>query len=385
MAEWALGRHTRRGTVGAFARAGLPFGRQVGWFFFAIILAATSYYSVAVGWVLCFALAEAGAVVGLGWNAAAVLPPAAGFVAQSFLLELGFTAAVILGAAFVLARGLRGGIEVASRYLIPALFVILLVLIARSVTLPGAMDGVRWYLFKFRMSDVTGTVVVAALGQAAFSIGLGGTFMVVYGSYLRDDEPLARGAVWTASSDTAAGLLAGLAIFPAVFALGMEPGSGPRLIFDTLPQVFAAMPAGRVFAFLFYIALFFGALLSVIAALEVAIAGLTDNTRLGRRAAVWITAGIALTLSIPPMINMEIFVPWDLTFGSGMQTLGALFAVVTVGWALKRSSALAALSQGGRPAPRWLYYWLRFVVPGGILLAGVWWLLTDVLRVAGGV
>jgi SNF family Na+-dependent transporter len=100
---------------------------------------------------------------------------------------------------------------------------------------------------------------------------------------------------------------------------------------------------------------------------------------------VWITAGIALTLSIPPMINMSIFVPWDLTFGSGMQTLGALFAVVTVGWALKRSAALAALSQGGRPAPAWLYYWLRFVVPGGILLVGVWWLLTDVLHVVGSV
>lgn len=386
MAEWSLGRHTRRGTVGAYERAGLPFGRQVGWFFFAIVLAATAYYAVAVGWVLAFALAELTSAAGVSWNAAAVLPPAEGFDGRSFALQITFTLVVIGGGAAILVMGVRSGIERASRLLIPVLFVILLVLIARGITLPGAFEGVHWYVLKFRPEDLTGRVMVAALGQAVFSLALGGTFMVVYGSYLEDRDDLRSSAVWTAAADTAAGLLAGLAIFPAVFALGLEPGSGPGLIFETLPRVFAAMPAGRVFAFLFFSALFSGALLSAVAALEVLVAGLTDNTRLTRRQAVSLVATAALLLALPPMINLRIFVPWDLTFGSGMQTLGALLAVITFGWALHRSAALAQLA--GSSASRrdvWLYYWLRFAVPGGILLVGVWWLLTEVLHVMGGV
>lgn len=386
MAEWSLGRHTRRGTVGAYERAGLPFGRQVGWFFFAVVLAATAYYAVAVGWVLCFALAELTGAVGADWNPAAVLPPASGFDGRSLLLQIAFTIAVIGGGAGILLLGVRSGIERASRTLIPVLFVILLVLIARGITLPGALEGVEWYVLKFRPEDLTGRVMVAALGQAVFSLALGGTFMVVYGSYLEDRDDLRSSAVWTAAADTAAGLLAGLAIFPAVFALGLEPGSGPGLIFETLPRVFAAMPAGSIFAFLFFAALFSGALLSAVAALEVLVAGLTDNTRLTRRQSIALVAASALVLGVPPMINLRIFVPWDLTFGSGMQTLGALLAVVTFGWSLNRATALAQLS-GERPhrGNTLLYYWLRFAVPGGILLVGIWWLLTEVLHVSGGV
>jgi NSS family neurotransmitter:Na+ symporter len=209
--------------------------------------------------------------------------------------------------------------------------------------------------------------------------------MVVYGSYLARDVDLRSSAVWTASADTAAGVLAGFVIFPAVFALGLEPASGPRLIFETLPSVFDAIPAGRVFAFLFYAALFSAALLSAVAAAEVLVAGLTDNTRLSRRQAILATVVAILVLSVPPTINLRIFVPWDLTFGSGMLTFGALMAALTFGWALDRSAALAELSSGGRPAPLWLYYWIRFVVPGGILLVGLWWLYTEVLRATPGV
>lgn len=381
MAEWSLGRHTRRGTVGAYQRAGLRFGKPLGWFLFTVVLAANAYYTVAVGWVLCFALAEIGNALGGEWTPAAVLPPAEGFDPRSFVLQIGFTAAVLLGAATILLSGLRSGIERASRLLIPVLFGILLVLIARSVTLPGAMAGIEWYVLKFRPEDLTGRVMVAALGQAVFSLALGGTFMVVYGSYLSSGQSLRSSALWTASADTTAGLLAGFAIFPAVFALGLEPASGPGLIFDTLPRMFDAMPAGAFFAFLFFVALFSGALLSAVAAFEVLVAGLTDNTRLSRRQAVALLTSAVLVLAIPPMINLRIFVPWDLTFGSGMQTLGALMAVCTFAWVVDRSTALAQLSSGGeRAAPLWLYYWLRFVVPGAILLVGMWWLVTEVLQ-----
>jgi NSS family neurotransmitter:Na+ symporter len=386
MAEWALGRHTRRGTVGAFERAGFPAGRLVGWFFFAVVVAATAYYTNVIGWVLYHALGEGARALGGRVDAAAVLPPDAGFSTRSMTLQIACTLAVILGCAVVLVAGLRRGIEVASRIVIPTIGVILLVLIVRAVTLPGGGAGVEWYIVKFRLADLTPEVMMAAIGHAVFSLSLGGTFMVVYGSYLTDRDSLSSNAGWTAFGDTASGLLAGLAIFPAVFALGLEPSSGPGLIFATLPRVFAAIPAGWVFGLLFFAGLVGAGFLSAIAAFEVLVSGLTDNTRVSRRRAVWIMSGVVFLLALPPMINMRVFVPWDLTFGSGMQTLGALVAALAVGWAMHRADALRALSVGrDRPVPEWLYLWIRWVIPGALIAVGAWWLMTELLGVVRGV
>jgi NSS family neurotransmitter:Na+ symporter len=380
MAEYALGRHTRRGTVGAFAAGGLPFGTLVGWFFFCIVVAATGYYSAVIGWVLYYAVAELVAGAGIRLDPAAILPPDHGFVAKSFLLQLACTGAVIGSCALVLTRGLRAGIERASIVIMPALLVILLVLTARALTLPGSEAGVRWFILKVQWSDLTPPVMVAALGQLVFSLSLGGTFMVVYGSYLGARDSIARTAIWTAAGDTGSSLLAGLAILPAVFALGLPPAQGPALIFSTLPQVFAEIPAGWLFGALFFVGLAGAGYLSDVAAFEVLVAGLTDNTSLTRSRAVWVMAGAAYLASIPPTINNAIFVPWDLTFGSGMQTLGALTAAVTLGWCVNRSAALAALSaEGHPPAPAWLLYWIRFGIPAAILAVGIWWLLTSVV------
>jgi NSS family neurotransmitter:Na+ symporter len=380
MAEWALGRHTRRGTVGAFARAGLPGGRFAGWFFFVIVIAATAYYTNVIGWVLYHAVGEVVRAGGGAVDASRILPPDSGIATQSLSLQLVCTAAVTLSCVFVLLRGLRSGIERASRIVIPLLCVILGVLILRALTLPNAWAGVEWYILKFELSDLTPRVMMAAIGHAVFSLSLGGTFMVVYGSYLRDEDSLTANAGWTTFGDTVSGLLAGLAIFPAVFALGLEPNSGPGLIFATLPQVFAAIPLGWVFGLLFFVGLLGAGYLSGLAAFEVLVAGLTDNTALGRRKAVWLVAAVVFFVAIPPMLNNRVFVPWDLTFGSGMQTLGALVAAVTVGWAMQRSEAIRALSAGGaRPVPGWLYHWIRWVIPGALLLVGAWWLLTEAL------
>jgi NSS family neurotransmitter:Na+ symporter len=385
MAEWALGRHTHRGPVGAFAAGGLPFGRYVGWFFFFVVSAATAYYTVVVGWVLYFGLADVASVF-VPVDPSAILPPAEGFSARSFLLQLACTAAVILACAVVLIRGLRAGIEVASKVIMPALFIILLILVVRSLTLPGAMAGVEWYILKFQLADINAPVVIAALGQAIFSLSLGGTFMVVYGSYLAPRASVAGNAAWTAIGDTTAGLLAGLAIIPAAMALGMEPSQGPGLLFSTLPDVFASIPLGWLFGFLFFAGLFGAAYLSDVAAFEVLVAGLTDNTRLRRNRAVWIMCAVVFVLAIPPSINNAIFIPWDLTFGSGMQTLGALLAVITIGWCVNRSAALQALAgEGGPPVPEWLIYWIRFGIPTAILSVGVWWLMTSVFGTIGGV
>jgi NSS family neurotransmitter:Na+ symporter len=380
MTEYALGRHTRRGTVGAFAAGGFPLGRQAGWFFFCVVIAATGYYSAVIGWVLYYALGQGAQALGLSLDPAAILPPDRGFVARSFLLQLACTAAVILGCAIVLLKGLRAGIERASTIIMPGLFLILVVLIVRGLTLPGAGEGVRWLFLEFRWVDLTPRVMVGALGQMVFSLSLGGTFMVVYGSYLRERESIARTAIWTTIGDTGAALLAGLAIIPAVFAFHMEPTQGPGLIFSTLPQAFAAMPLGWLFGLLFFTGLFCAGYLSDVAAFEVLVAGLTDNTRLTRKHAVWVMAAAVFFIAILPTINNAIFVPWDLTFGSGMQTLGALLAVLTVGWCMHRSTALKALSTSGeRPIPVWLYHWIRFGIPAGILIVGIWWLLTSVL------
>src|SRR5262249_6305261 len=320
MAEYALGRYTRRGTVGAFAAGGFPFGGQVGWFFFCVVIAATGYYTAVIGWVLYYALGQGAQALGLAFDAAQILPPEDGFVARTLPLHLGWTAAVALGCALVLLKGLRAGIERASTIIMPALFVILLVLMVRSLTLPGAGEGVRWFILKFRWADLTPSVMVAAIGHMVFSLSLGGTFMVVYGSYLSERENVARPAIWTVIGDTGTSLLAGLAIIPAVFALHMQPAQGPGLVFSTLPQVFAAIPIGWLFGLLFFAGLFGAGYLSDVAAFEVLVAGLTDNTRLTRARSVWVMAAAVFLIAIPPTINNAIFVPWDLTFGSRMQT-----------------------------------------------------------------
>ena len=384
--EWALGRHTKRGTVGVFERAGLPGGRWVGWFFFCTVTAATAYYSNAIGWVIYHGVTELLTPLGLPLEGASILPPEEGFDRTSLLLQLSFTTLVVGASVTVLRRGVRRGIELASRILTPALFLSLLVLIVRSTTLDGASEGLQWLFLRFDLGAVNGRVALAALSQLVFSLALGGTFMVIYGSYLPEDEPLKANAVWTVAGDTAAGLLAGLAIFPAVFALGMEPASGPRLIFSTLPEVFARIPVGWAFGALFFLTLAGAAFLSAVAAFEVLVAGLTDNTGRTREQAIWIISGAVLVLAIPPMVNMRVFVPWDLTFGSGMQTLGALVAALTAGWAFGRARLLEEIS-GPEPtlSDRLLVTWVRFGVPGAMLTVAVWWLVTDVLGIVGSV
>jgi NSS family neurotransmitter:Na+ symporter len=386
MAEFALGRHTRRGPVGAFAAGGLPFGRQVGWFFFFVVTAAMGYYAAVIGWVLYYALGQGAAAIGIAIDSAAILPPDSGFAPKSFLLQLACTGTVIVACALVVLKGVRSGIERASTILTPALFAILLLLTLRSLTLPGAGEGVAWYILKFRFADLNANVMVAAMGHMMFSLSLGGTFMVVYGSYLDPSESLARPALWTVVGDTGSALLAGLAVIPAVFALGHQPTSGPGLLFSTLPQVFAAMPFGSLFGLLFFAGLFGTGYLSGVGAIEVLVAGLVDNTTITRRRAVWIMCAAVFLLSVPPTINNGIFVPWDLTFGSGMQTLGSLLAVITIGWCVSRSAALRELaSHGDHQAPVWLFYWIRFGIPAAIIVVGIWWLLTSVFGTVSGV
>lgn len=382
MGEWALGRYTRRGTLGAYEKGGFPGGKYVGAFLLFIVFWATGYYSNAVGWVGFHALGELANAFGLNLNASAILPPQEGFHLTSFFLQLAMTGFVIFTCGLVLVKGLRKGIEKVSKWIVPALFAILIILIIRSVTLPGAGKGIRWYIGGFRFSELTPSVMAAAMGMAFFSMSLGGTFMVIYGSYLNKKANMSKNAIFTGIGASTAGLLAGFVIFPAVFSFGLEPSSGPGLIFSTLPKTFAMMPAGWVFGLLFFAGLFGAAYLSDVAAFEVLVGGVVDNSKTERKKAALFICVIVYILAIPPMINFKIFLPWDLTFGSGMQALGSLLAVSTTAWCIKRSESLRELSEGrAKPFPLFLYWWMRVVIPMAILFIGINWLLESVFRI----
>lgn len=382
MAEWTLGRYTRRGTLGSYQIGGFPGGKYVGAFLLFIVFWATGYYSNAVGWVGFHALGEIVNAFGGNLNASAILPPQQGFNLTSFLLQLAMTAFVIFTCGIVLIKGLREGIEKTSKWIVPSLFSILIILIFRSLTLKGAEEGIKWYIGGFNLSALTPSVMAAALGMAFFSMSLGGTFMVIYGSYLDKQANIPKNAIFTGIAASTAGLMAGFAIFPAVFSFGLEPSSGPGLIFSTLPKTFAMMPLGWMFGLLFFLGLFGAAYLSDVAAFEVLVGGIVDNTQVERKKAVLAICCIVYILAIPPMINLKIFVPWDLTFGSGMQALGSLFAVMTAVWCIKRSVALKELSAGrGKPFPVFLYWWMRVVIPVAILFVGINWLLESILHI----
>jgi len=381
MVEWTLGRHTRRGTLGAYSKAGLPGGKIVGAFLFIIVLIATGYYSNAIGWVGFHAVGELAKFFKINFKPELILPPQEGFNSVSFILQLIMTATVIFFCAIVLNKGLRKGIEKTSKVIVPSLFIILIVIILRSITLPGSGEGIRWYIGSFRFNELTPSVMAAALGMAFFSMSLGGTFMVIYGSYLNKEAKIPKLAIFTGLGAALAGILAGFAIFPAVFSFGLEPSSGPNLIFSTLPQTFSRMPAGWVFGALFFFGLFGAAFLSDIAAFEVLVGGITDNTKISRKKAIWTVCFIVFILAIPPMINFKVFVPWDLTFGSGMQVLGSLLAVLTTLWCIKRAELLKELSEGqNEQVPKFLYLWMKFAVPAAILFVGINWLLESVFH-----
>jgi NSS family neurotransmitter:Na+ symporter len=382
MAEWTLGRHTERGTLGCYEKGGFPGGKVVGAFLIFIVFWATGYYSNVVGWVGFHAFGELANAFGWSLNAAAILPPKEGFNLTSFLLQLMMTGFVIFACGIVLVKGLRKGIEKVSKWIIPTLFTILIILILRSVTLKGASEGVRWYIGSFRFSELTASMMAAALGMAFFSMSLGGTFMVIYGSYLNKKANIPKNAIFTGIAASTAGILAGFVIFPAVFAFNLKPDSGPGLIFYILPKTFALMPAGWAFGLLFFLGLFGAAYLSDVAAFEVLVGGIVDNSSIKRKKAVFLVCCIVFVLAIPPMINNKIFVPWDLIFGSGMQALGSLFAVVTAVWFIKRSAALKELSEGRKkPFPLFLYWWMRIFVPAAILFVGINWLLEEIFKI----
>jgi NSS family neurotransmitter:Na+ symporter len=342
MAELALGRMTRRGPVGAFSRIGMPGGAVVGWILFITVLVALSYYAVVVGWVLRYTFISASGAI-------AEIAPESFFesVLGGFWGQFLMTAIVLALVAVVLVLGIKKGVERVSKIGMPLLFLLLFVLIARSLTLPGAGAGLTYFLYpEFSMIDAG--VVAAALGQLFFSLALGGTFLVTYASYLGDDVDLRKSAVTIGVGETLASVLAGFVILPAAVALGIEVGSG--------------------LATLFFGLLFFAAFLSAVAGFEVLVAGVADEHGWNRKTAVTVFCGAALLLAIVPMQSLDYILKSDLFWGSTMQPIGSALALIGLAWVVGLGRALEEANKGatGRPIGRFWFYWIKYVVPIGI-------------------
>jgi NSS family neurotransmitter:Na+ symporter len=380
MAEFTLGRTTKRGPMGAFTQIGMRGGKTVGWVLFVTIFMEISYYSVIIGWVLrYFIISVRGSID--------EIEPQSFYdgVLGGLWGQIWPTAIVICLVGVVLGLGITKGVQRISSWGMPLLFLLLLVLIVRSVTLPGAGEGLRFYLVP-DFSKLNIGVVTAALGQVFFSLSLGGTTLLTYASYLPDTVNIPRSAITIGVGETLAAVLAGFVIIPAAVALGLELNSGPPLTFVTVPSIFGQIPAGALFAALFFGLLFFAAFLSDVAAFEVMIAGAVDVFRWPRMRAIVVFCALQMAFSIFPMLSLDYLLKSDLFWGSVMQPVGSALALIGLAWVLGLGRALEEANRGNDEGPvlgRFWFYWIKYVIPSGIaviLLLG----LRDLFAAFGG-
>lgn len=278
--------------------------------------------------------------------------------------------------AFIIMSGVKKGIEKSTKVLMPLLFVLLVILVVRSVTLDGAGKGIS-FLFKPDFSKINASTVLVALGQAFFSLSIGMGTLITYGSYIKKDDDLGSTAFSVAMADTFIAVLAGLAIFPAVFAFNIAPGSGEGLVFITLPNIFEQMPGGYIFSLMFFILLGVAALTSTISVLEVIVAFFVEELNLKRKAATLLATssvsllGILCVLSTSSLANFKIFGftvfgLMDFTSANIFLPLGGLFIVLFVAWFFGRDKTKEELSNNGKLRAAYiplLMFVVRFVAP----------------------
>ena len=295
-AEFALGRMTGTGTAGSFdfifKRRGWKGGAIIGTLPLLGVLGIAIGYSVVVGWVLRY---SAGAITG------SVLAGNAQTYFDTLAVDFGsipwHLAAVVL-TALILILGVEGGIEKISKFMMPAFFILFLIIAVRVFFLPGSEGGYAYLLQPDWSYLLNPKTWIYAMGQAFFSLSINGAGMLIYGSYMKKDEDIIKHSGYTALLDTLAALLAGFAILPAVFAFQIPLNSGPSLMFVTLPQVFAQMPAGRIFAILFFISVFFAGITSLVNMMEACSEALSSRLKLSRTWAVWIIAAVVFGVSL---------------------------------------------------------------------------------------
>ncbi|MGL6071906.1 sodium-dependent transporter, partial [Craterilacuibacter sp.] len=273
-----------------------------------------SFYSVVGGWTIAYiAKSIGGEIIS---SDAKVLGTIFGNFISSPTEPLFYHAAFMALTVGVVLGGVQKGIENLSKFLMPALFVMMLVLIVRGLFLPGALDGVAYFLTP-DFSKVGAKTVIDALGLAFFSLSLGMGAMITYGSYVEKDTSIPGSAVWVVLLTTAVCLLAGLMVLPAVFAFGFDPSAGPGLTFITMPAVFAKMVGGQLFAVVFFVLLLVAALTSAVSLMEVVTSFMIDEFHMKRVPAAIMMASLMFALGVPASLSLGVWSEYTL-FGKGV-------------------------------------------------------------------
>ena len=376
MSEFVIGRRSQRNTVGAFRQLGPQYKR---WTFVGVlgIVAAFliySFYSTVAGWTLNYVfLSGSGQLSGRTPDEVSqVFASFTSGTAAPLICQLAF----ILLTAVVVLFGVQKGIEKCTKILMPLLFVLMLLLCVRSLTLKGSSAGMA-FLFEPDFSKLTWSSVLSALGQALFSLSIGMGALVTYGSYIRKEDNLFKTGVCVAGADTLIALLSGIAIFPAVFAFGMSPASGPSLVYEVLPNVFGSMPMGALFAVLFFLLLSIAALTSTISLLEIVVLWAVEELHMKRVTATFLVSllvfalGTVCTLSFGPFADMQImgktfFECLDHLTATYMMPIGALCIILFLGWRYPKAEVFDELTNQGRLKAgyfRVYYFVLRFLAP----------------------
>ena len=351
----------------------------IGWMGMIVGFLIATYYSVIAGWTLVYIVKAA-----TGFGGAAASDVAAQFdalQAQPGTMLIWHTVFMI-GALAIVARGLQGGIEKAVTFLMPALFAMLLIMIGYAA-IEGDFGAGFDFLFNSDFSKINANSVLVAIGQAFFSIGVAMGLMMAYGAYVPKSVSLTKSAVIIAGADTLVALLAGLMIFPLVFANGLDPASGPGLIFRTLPTAFSGMTGGAIFGALFFLLLAFAAVTSLIAILEPIIAYAEDKWSLSRKLGCTIFGALAWLVGLATVYSFNDWATVDVIGGLNpynfidyitanlMMPIGGILIALFVGWRIDPADLSADLSFGSR-ALFSLWIWIMRVVAPVAIGAILW-------------
>ena len=389
ISEFVIGRRSQENAFAAYRDlSGGSAWKWVGLMTVIVPLVVASYYSVIGGWSIQY-LFKSLTFSFTGDTQDAINTMFTDFVSSPWPPLVCHTL-FLLVTAIVVMSGIKGGIEKFSKIMMPLLFFIVIGIAVYSLTLPGADAGVR-YLFHPDFSKIDGKACAAALGQAFFSLSLGFGTILTYGSYVSKKENIMFQSTATAVSDLTFAMIAGTAIMPAVFAFGLNPQSGPGLVFETLPYVFSQMPAGGFIAILFFVALIVAAVTSSISMFEVAAAYLIEEKNMSRVAACslifvicWVF-GAFCSLSFGPMSDILIFGRtifdfFDNLSSNILMTLGSLMTVLFVGWRLKKTDIYDEFTNGGTLSANVrifgvLWFLIRYIAPLAIIFIFLFGLL----------
>jgi len=296
VAEIAIGRKTRRNAVGAFRALHKPRWAFIGKLGILSGFLILSFYNVVAGWAFGYFIEMLAGNFDIGKHFGEFV---------SNWLRVGLYGAVFMATtAYIVSHGVQKGIERAAKFLMPSLIIIMVLLLVYSLTLPNAIDGLKFYLVP-DFSKINGQVVYSALGQAFFSLSLGMGALITYGSYLNKRQNIVQAAAMITLMDVGIAFLAGLMLFPFVFSQGVAPTGGAGLIFITLPGVFEALGpnVGMMVGSLFFLLLSFAALTSTVSLLEVPVSYVVDEHKVERKRAVWLTAILVFVIGIPSLLS----------------------------------------------------------------------------------